>query len=475
MAASFLRRNSIKRRWMTPIQTARERFADVMEKCVSLIHSQDNAAFPGLAPPVGGALPAVTVQMQNNPVHGDFFTPIAHNIVNQASAGVPRPDAQSFAEALAQMARVEIAADPELRTRLEISAHKGFINARITDPEWLKSLRPSTEQRAVAACEPQPQFTFQSVGAVDSCFPEKHGTPRQGSKCPTTRARLTLHADLSPHLLDGLSEFSHVWLLFVFHANTESGSEHSHLKSKVHAPRLMGQSIGAFATRTPHRVNPIGLTVCRLDRIEGRTLFLSGVDLIHGTPVLDVKPYHAADSISKFRMPAWVSDVVQVPLLTVSFARRAEEQLVRIVAGESLDHYGAHELAAVRTAISDCLALDPRSVHSKTSHERGIYSLSFDRLDATFRMLSSTHCEVWRISYCPPDIPRERTRTREWLERTTAELEELVKSNQLDEFPAPAPPSPVASADDSARAVAAPAAAAAAAHEPALRHKPPPL
>ena len=451
MAASFLRRNSIKRRWMTPIQTARERFADVMEKCVSLIHSQDNAAFPGLAPPVGGALPAVTVQMQNNPVHGDFFTPIAHNIVNQASAGVPRPDAQSFAEALAQMARVEIAADPELRTRLEISAHKGFINARITDPEWLRNLRPSTEQRAVAACEPQPQFTFQSVGAVESCFPEKHGTPRQGSKCPTTRARLTLHGDLSPHLLDGLSEFSHVWLLFVFHANTESGSEHSHLKSKVHAPRLMGQSIGAFASRTPHRVNPIGLTVCRLERVEGRTLFLSGVDLIHGTPVLDVKPYHSADSISEFSMPAWVSDTVQVPLLTVSFARPADEQLVRIVETMPLDHYGAHELAAVRTAISDCLALDPRSVHSKNSHERGIYSLSFDRLDATFRMLSATHCEVWRISYCPAESPRERTRTREWLERTTAELEELIQSKQLDAFPAlasaAAPPSPSASAD----------------------------
>ncbi len=75
-------------------------------------------------------------------------------------------------------------------------------------------------------------------------------------------------------------------LLFVFHKNTGDV-----LRAKVRPPRLDGQKVGVFATRSPHRPCPIGLTLAKLERIEGDTLHLTGIDLIDGTPILDVKPY----------------------------------------------------------------------------------------------------------------------------------------------------------------------------------------
>ena len=75
-------------------------------------------------------------------------------------------------------------------------------------------------------------------------------------------------------------------IIFLFHKNTNKA-----IKAKVKPPRLDGAKVGVFASRSPHRPNPIGLTLAKLDGIIGNTLLLSGIDLLDGTPVLDVKPY----------------------------------------------------------------------------------------------------------------------------------------------------------------------------------------
>lgn len=75
-------------------------------------------------------------------------------------------------------------------------------------------------------------------------------------------------------------------LLFIFHKNTNKT-----IKAKVKPPRLNGGKVGVFASRSPHRPNPIGLTLAKLDGIHGNTLYLSGIDILDGTPVVDVKPY----------------------------------------------------------------------------------------------------------------------------------------------------------------------------------------
>ncbi|KAM6170355.1 tRNA (adenine(37)-N6)-methyltransferase [Rhynchocyon petersi] len=87
----------------------------------------------------------------------------------------------------------------------------------------------------------------------------------------------------------GLDQYSHVWILFVFHKNGRLSC-----KAKVQPPRLNGAKMGVFSTRSPHRPNAIGLTLARLEKVEGGAIYLSGIDMIHGTPVLDIKPYIAA-------------------------------------------------------------------------------------------------------------------------------------------------------------------------------------
>ncbi|XP_013368677.1 PREDICTED: nef-associated protein 1 isoform X2 [Chinchilla lanigera] len=129
------------------------------------------------------------------------------------------------------------------------------------------------------------------IGYLESCFSVKNGTPRQPSICSYSRACLRIRKSIfnnPEHSLMGLEQFSHVWILFVFHKNG-----HLSYKAKVQPPRLNGAKIGVFSTRSPHRPNAIGLTLAKLEKVEGGAIYLSGIDMIHGTPVLDIKPYIA--------------------------------------------------------------------------------------------------------------------------------------------------------------------------------------
>jgi tRNA-Thr(GGU) m(6)t(6)A37 methyltransferase TsaA len=135
-------------------------------------------------------------------------------------------------------------------------------------------------------------FSFEPVGVIHSCFKEKFGIPRQSGLAPDARAVLEM---LPPYnraeAVRGLEGFSHVWLSFVFHACLGEP-----WKPTVRPPRLGGnRRLGVFATRSTHRPNPIGLSALELEKIEaapGRVLLhLKGVDLLDGTPVLDIKPY----------------------------------------------------------------------------------------------------------------------------------------------------------------------------------------
>ncbi|KAG7333639.1 hypothetical protein KOW79_002046 [Hemibagrus wyckioides] len=127
------------------------------------------------------------------------------------------------------------------------------------------------------------------IGYITSCFTQKNGTPRQPAVCGSSRARLQIRSSVfnnPEHALTGLQHYSHVWLIFLFHKNG-----HMRYKAKVKPPRLNGKRVGVYSTRSPHRPNVIGLTLAKLDTITGDVLNLSGVDLISGTPVLDIKPY----------------------------------------------------------------------------------------------------------------------------------------------------------------------------------------
>lgn len=127
------------------------------------------------------------------------------------------------------------------------------------------------------------------IGYISSCFSVKNGTPRQPTICAPSRAELRIQQSVfnnPEHALVGLEQYSHVWIIFVFHKNG-----HLSAKAKVKPPRLNGQKVGVYSTRSPHRPNALGLTLAKLDRVRGDTIYLSEIDVIDGTPVLDVKPY----------------------------------------------------------------------------------------------------------------------------------------------------------------------------------------
>ncbi|XP_068245976.1 tRNA (adenine(37)-N6)-methyltransferase [Palaemon carinicauda] len=157
----------------------------------------------------------------------------------------------------------------------------------------LNNQLPQADSPEGRSCSSTHFSNWKPIGHVKSWFHTKNGTPRQGSVSPLSRGVLCIEKSVfnNPHhSLDGLQEYSYVWIIFIFDQNGE-GPKGSHSKSKVAPPRLNGERIGVFATRSPHRPNPLGLTLAKLEKVEGNSVYLSGLDILDGTPVIDVKPY----------------------------------------------------------------------------------------------------------------------------------------------------------------------------------------
>lgn len=195
------------------------------------------------------------------------------------------------------------------------------------------------------------------IGVLESCFKEKFGTPRQAGLVRASFARLKVHARYAPgHSLAGLEKFSHIWLLSWFHLNTNKS-----FHPKIHPPRLKGGKMGTFASRSPHRPNPIGLSLARLERVDGDTLYLSGIDLIDGTPILDIKPYlHFSDSVPDSEA-GWVPEN-SFPELKVDFAPQAAADL------GGLGHAAGKKLEDL---IAGALRHDPRNARDRTQMRDG--------------------------------------------------------------------------------------------------------
>lgn len=126
------------------------------------------------------------------------------------------------------------------------------------------------------------EITYTPIGTIRSPFKEPQGTPIQPVGAHGVVGRVVLEPQYEPALKD-LDGFSHILLLYHFHLS--EGYE-----LQVH-PFLDETPRGLFATRAPRRPNPIGLSLVRLERIEGTTLHVLDVDVVDGTPLLDIKPY----------------------------------------------------------------------------------------------------------------------------------------------------------------------------------------
>ncbi len=195
---------------------------------------------------------------------------------------------------------------------------------------------------------------------------------------------------LQPELaLDGLEKFSHVWLIFGFHRNTNST-----YRPKVHPPRLEGKTTGVFATRSPHRPNSLGLSLVRLDKIEGSTLFFSGVDLIDGTPIYDIKPYLAQiESVPEARM-GWV-DSAKDPEIEFEWPEPQAEALEKWA--------NSTNRPELKDLIEATLKRDPRPLVYRGFEDqtvgkyREIHAVRLFEGDVHFKFTSPNHVQIVSI------------------------------------------------------------------------------
>ncbi len=224
-------------------------------------------------------------------------------------------------------------------------------------------------------------FQFEPIGFVETCFKEKFGCPRQPGLTPASWGILRLRNELNlSDALVGLEGFSHLWLIWVFHQNTNKG-----VKTKVHPPRLQGEKIGLFATRTPHRPNPIGLSAVKIEKIKGNEIHLSGVDLVDGTPILDIKPYLASSDSLPDAASGW----------TTAQAERAVTVEWTPQALEDVEKFRSKTSKAFRQLISEMLVLDPRPTFYKGTVERpnpytDLYGIRVEDFNVIYRMAETT-------------------------------------------------------------------------------------
>jgi tRNA-Thr(GGU) m(6)t(6)A37 methyltransferase TsaA len=186
-------------------------------------------------------------------------------------------------------------------------------------------------------CEP--------IGVVHSPFSERARAPRQPAAAQHVSGRIELYPGRGfEHALEDVSAWQYLWVLFWFHKNEG-------WRPKVLPPRSARRR-GLFATRSPYRPNPIGLSVVKLESVDGLSLHVSGVDMLDGTPVLDLKPYVAYTDALSEAAGGWLEGALDPsPRFEVEFAPRARAALDYLA--ESFD-------IELEAPIREVLALGPQ-------------------------------------------------------------------------------------------------------------------
>lgn len=205
------------------------------------------------------------------------------------------------------------------------------------------------------------------IAHIRSDFSTKFGIPRQSGLVAELKGKIIFEPEYrNPEALRGLDHFSHIWLIWEF-----SASKRDKWSPTVRPPRLGGNiRMGVFATRSPFRPNPIGLSSVRLEKIEWQTdagpvLHVTGADLMDGTPILDIKPYIAYSDCHMNATGGFTNNV-------------ANSRLEVMIPSEWLQMISPSKQQALR----EVLANDPRPPYQDDSNR--IYGLAFAGLNVRF-------------------------------------------------------------------------------------------
>ena len=214
---------------------------------------------------------------------------------------------------------------------------------------------------------------MKTIAKIHTEFPTKFGIPRQSGIIETLQGTIVFEPEYrNPEAVRGLEEFSHLWLIWEF-----SEAKRDEWSPTVRPPRLGGNvRKGVFATRSPFRPNPIGLSSVKLEKIEidpklGPILHVTGADLMDGTPIFDIKPY--------------IVYTDSHPDAISGFASKPAEYLLKV---DFPDDLLEKVPETQRESLISVLAHDPRPQY-QDDPER-VYGMAFGNVEAKFKVQSKT-------------------------------------------------------------------------------------
>lgn len=229
-------------------------------------------------------------------------------------------------------------------------------------------------------------FTLSPIGKVNSPYKEKFAIPRQPNLVSSAKGSIELIGEYAnTNLVKDLEQFSHIWVIFIFHETMASG-----WKPLVRPPRLGGnEKVGVLATRSTFRPNPIGMSVVKLDHVvvESKkvSIEISGLDLLDQTPVLDIKPYIPyADAITQAH--AGFASTKPDALKSVSFSGQANEVCEN-----------ARNTPELKLLIEQVLSQDPRPAYKQSKADDKTYGVRLYDFNILWCMDSNNQIFVSRI------------------------------------------------------------------------------
>jgi len=200
-------------------------------------------------------------------------------------------------------------------------------------------------------------YSINPIGTIHTPFKQKLGIPRQPGLCPNIRGEIKLNSEFAREdTLRRLETFSHLWLIYWCH---ESDS----WRETIKPPRLGGkEKVGFLATRSPHRPNPLGLSVVKLEEVKDHaTLIISGMDILDRTPLIDLKPYLPMwDSIESANN-GWVDSTEELRPIPVDFSQLNPQEL--------------DSLGEDKVLLEETLCWDPRPAYTKDPHRTFIHNI----------------------------------------------------------------------------------------------------
>ncbi len=222
------------------------------------------------------------------------------------------------------------------------------------------------------------------IARIKTDFPDKFGVPRQSGMADGLVGRIIFEEEYrNPDALRGLEDFTHLWLIWGFSLIEETQG----WRATVRPPRLGGNKrVGVFATRSPYRPNPIGLSSVRLEKIdydtgEGPVIYVSGIDMADNTPIYDIKPYLPYVDSHSDASDGFAKDTIDYALQVC-----IDEKLKKSVPQDKLE------------ALIKALSYDPRPSYQNDAER--VYGMRFADLEIKFKVNEDilTVCDIIKAS-----------------------------------------------------------------------------